>query len=79
MKMANWLRTVSNTNDKYCVDMMIDGSWQRVSSWYNSLEEAQTVAQAFIASRAASIVEAAENATQDAEDKTEEDIYPEES
>lgn len=76
--MANWLRTVSNPNSKYCVDMMIDGTWQRVSNWYDTLAEAQQIAQGYINTKATATADAAANATQDAETKTKEDIFPDE-
>jgi len=74
--MADWLRTVSNTNGKYCVDMMIDETWQRVSSWYDSIEEAELVVTGYINAKSMFELEEEENSFQDGATKTEEDVYP---
>lgn len=62
--MAGWLRTVSTENNKYSVELWIDGAWQRVSNWFDTQDEATELAQGYVtvkaAKTAADIVRAAE-------------------
>jgi hypothetical protein len=68
--MATWLRVVSNTADKYCVELDVEGEFQRVSTWYDTLADAQSVANGFVAQKAAGISEAASYAENDPLERT---------
>ncbi len=68
--MATWLRVVSNTNSKYCVELDVEGEFQRVSTWYDTLSEAQSIANGFVAQKTTGVSEAALYAENDPLERT---------
>lgn len=65
-----WIRTVSNTNGKYCVELLIDGTFTRISRWYDTSEEAQAIAQGFSTRKASAVANRESIATNDVLERT---------